>query len=102
MGGVNRPLALVLQPFTMGGLLGASNLRLPFMVCAGLTFVNFLFGLLVMPESLKPENRRALDVRQMNPVGALGAVWRYRGVAAIVPVFVAYVYVWRRGGLEWD
>ena len=25
----------------------------------------------------------------MNPVGALRAVWRYRGVAAMVPVFVA-------------
>ena len=23
-------------------------------------------------------------------------------VLFIVPVFVAYVYVWRRGGLEWD
>ena len=23
-------------------------------------------------------------------------------VLFIVPVFVAYIYVWRRGGLEWD
>jgi DHA1 family tetracycline resistance protein-like MFS transporter len=59
------------------------------MVCAGLTFVNFLFGLLVMPESLRPENRRAITWSQMNPVGALRAVWRYPGVAAMVPIFVA-------------
>src|ERR1700682_5885458 len=73
----------------LGGLLGETNLRLPFIVCAGLTFVNFLFGLLVMPESLRPENRRAINISQMNPVGALRAVWRYRAVAALVPVFVA-------------
>src|SRR5262249_22051709 len=73
----------------LGGLLGENNLHLPFMVCAGLTFVNFLFGLLVMPESLRPENRRALDLSQMNPVGALRAVWRYRSVAAMAPVFAA-------------
>jgi DHA1 family tetracycline resistance protein-like MFS transporter len=59
------------------------------MVCAGLTFLNFLFGWLVMPESLRPENRRALQVGQMNPFGALRAVWRYRSVAVIVPVFAA-------------
>jgi DHA1 family tetracycline resistance protein-like MFS transporter len=86
--GVAFGLGFIAGP-ALGGVLGASNLRLPFMVCAGLTFLNFLFGLLVMPESLKPENRRSLDVRQMNPLGALRAVWRYRGVAAIVPVFVA-------------
>ncbi|MBV9133243.1 MAG: TCR/Tet family MFS transporter [Chloroflexi bacterium] len=86
--GVAFGLGFIAGP-ALGGFLGASNLRLPFMVCAGLTLLNFLFGLLVMPESLKPENRRALDVRQMNPIGAVRAVWRYRGVAALVPVFVA-------------
>src|SRR3977135_1619640 len=86
--GVAFGLGFIAGP-ALGGLLGETNLRLPFMVCAGLTFINFLFGLLVMPESLRPENRRAIDWQQMNPVGALRAVWRYRGVAAMVPVFVA-------------
>jgi len=86
--GVAFGLGFIAGP-ALGGLLGETNLRLPFMLCAGLTFINFLFGLLVMPESLRPENRRAIDWAQMNPVGALRAVWRYRGVAAMVPVFVA-------------
>jgi len=86
--GVAFGLGFIAGP-ALGGLLGETNLRLPFMVCAGLTFINFLFGLLVMPESLRPENRRAIDLTQMNPVGALRAVWRYRGVAAMVPVFMA-------------
>jgi len=86
--GVAFGLGFIAGP-ALGGLLGETNLRLPFVVCAGLTFLNFLFGLLVMPESLKPENRRAINVAQMNPVGALRAVWRYRAVAAMVPVFLA-------------
>jgi len=86
--GVAFGLGFIAGP-ALGGLLGETNLRLPFVVCAGLTFLNFLFGLLVMPESLKPENRRAINVAQMNPIGALRAVWRYRAVAAMVPIFLA-------------
>ncbi|MBV9600807.1 MAG: TCR/Tet family MFS transporter [Chloroflexi bacterium] len=86
--GVAFGLGFVAGP-ALGGLLGETNLHLPFMVCAGLTFLNFLFGLLVMPESLRPENRRALRIRQMNPVGALRAVWSYPSVAAVLPIFAA-------------
>src|SRR5579864_3956740 len=86
--GIAFGLGFIAGP-ALGGVLGANNLRLPFMVCAGLTFANFLFGLLVMPESLRPENRRSINWSQMNPIGALRAVWRYRAVATLVPVFVA-------------
>jgi MFS transporter, DHA1 family, tetracycline resistance protein len=86
--GVAFGLGFIAGP-ALGGLLGQSDLRLPFEVCAGLTFLNLLFGVLVMPESLKPEHRRAIDWKQTNPIGALSAVWRYRGVAAMIPVFVA-------------
>jgi MFS transporter, DHA1 family, tetracycline resistance protein len=86
--GVAFGLGFIAGP-ALGGFLGATSLRLPFVVCAALTFVNFLFGLLVMPESLRPENRRHINFGQMNPVGAVKAVWRYRGVAAMVPVFAA-------------
>src|SRR6266571_839725 len=68
--GVAFGLGFIVGP-ALGGLLGQSNLRLPFIVCAGLTFLNLLFGLFVMPESLKPENRRAIDWSQANPLGAL-------------------------------
>jgi DHA1 family tetracycline resistance protein-like MFS transporter len=86
--GVAFGLGFIAGP-ALGGVLGESGLRLPFMVCAALTFCNFLFGLLVMPESLKPENRRAINWQQMNPVGALRAVWRYRAVATILPIYLA-------------
>jgi DHA1 family tetracycline resistance protein-like MFS transporter len=86
--GVAFGLGFIAGP-ALGGLLGQSNLRLPFIVCAGLTFLNLLFGLFVMPESLKPENRRVIDWSQANPLGALRAVWRYDTVARLVPVYVA-------------
>src|SRR5438132_3917681 len=74
--GVAFGLGFIAGP-ALGGLLGETNLRLPFMVCAGLTFINFLFGLLVMPESLKQENRRAIQWSEANPIGALKAVWQF-------------------------
>lgn len=86
--GIAFGLGFIAGP-ALGGVLGQAGLRLPFMVCAGLTLCNFLFGLLVMPESLRPENRRAVNWAQANPVGALRAIWRYRGVATIVPIFAA-------------
>lgn len=86
--GVAFGLGFIVGP-ALGGVLGQTNLRLPFMVCAGLTFGNLLFGLLVMPESLRAENRRAIEWQQANPLGALRAVWCFRGVALLIPVFVA-------------
>lgn len=56
----------------LGGWLGDFDLRLPFLVAAGLTAVNWLYGLLVLPESLPPEKRVArFDWRRANPVGSL-------------------------------
>jgi DHA1 family tetracycline resistance protein-like MFS transporter len=56
----------------LGGFLGDINLRLPFLVAAGLTLVNALYGLFVVPESL-PESKRttAFHWRRANPLGAL-------------------------------
>jgi MFS transporter, DHA1 family, tetracycline resistance protein len=58
--------AFVLGP-AVGGLLGQINVRLPFWVAAGLCGANLVYGLLVLPESLPPERRRAFDWRRANP-----------------------------------
>jgi DHA1 family tetracycline resistance protein-like MFS transporter len=73
----------------LGGLLGQAGLRVPFIACSVLAFLNVLFGLFVMPESLAVENRRAIAWGQLNPLGALRAVWRFDAVASLVPIFVA-------------
>ena len=56
----------------LGGLLGDINIRLPFMVAAGLSLVNGLYGLFILPESLAQE-RRAVSFRWRgaNPIAAL-------------------------------
>jgi DHA1 family tetracycline resistance protein-like MFS transporter len=55
----------------IGGLLGGMDPRLPFWVAAALSFVNTLYGLLVLPESLPKELRSPFRWRSANPVGAL-------------------------------
>src|SRR3989449_2975440 len=63
-------LGFILGP-ALGGLLGNVGLRVPFMVAGGLTLLNWLYGWLVLPESLTRENRRAFSWTRSNPVGSL-------------------------------
>lgn len=63
-------LGLIFGP-ALGGWLGEENLRLPFFVAGALTLINWLYGVFILPESLKPENRRAFVWKRSNPVGAL-------------------------------
>lgn len=67
----------------LGGLLGEIDLRLPFMVAAGLAGVNFIYGLFVLPESLAPANRRPFSWARANPVGSLRALARHPAVMGL-------------------
>ena len=68
-------LGFVLGP-AMGGVLGSVNPRLPFLVAAGLSLLNGIYGLLVLPESLAKENRSAFSWKRANPVGSLAMLAR--------------------------
>jgi DHA1 family tetracycline resistance protein-like MFS transporter len=61
----------------LGGVLGDVGLRMPFLVAAGLTLVNWVYGWFVLPESLAPENRRSFQWSRANPIGSLLALRRY-------------------------
>jgi MFS transporter, DHA1 family, tetracycline resistance protein len=63
-------LGFVVGP-VVGGLLGKFDLRLPFWVAGGLSLANFVYGLVVLPESLAPHLRTKVDLTKANPVGAL-------------------------------
>ena len=71
----------------IGGVLGHYGLRVPFFAAAGLTLVNWLYGLLVLPESLAPENRRKFSWSRSNPFGALLALRRYPMVLELAGVW---------------
>jgi DHA1 family tetracycline resistance protein-like MFS transporter len=55
----------------IGGLLGEISHRAPFWAAAALSALAFLYGLVVLPESLAPEKRMAFSWRRANPFGAL-------------------------------
>ena len=74
--GVAFGLGFIIGP-AIGGLLGDIALRLPFLVVAGVTLLNWLYGYFVLPESLKPENRRPFSWQRANPVGSLSGLGRY-------------------------
>lgn len=55
----------------LGGILGEVSLRAPFWAAAGLSGLAFLYGLVVLPESLPQEKRMAFSWARANPFGAL-------------------------------
>jgi DHA1 family tetracycline resistance protein-like MFS transporter len=63
-------LGFVLGP-AIGGVLGHIDPRLPFWCAAGLSLLNALYGLFVLPESLPKERRAAFSWAKANPVGSL-------------------------------
>ncbi|MBA5865496.1 MAG: MFS transporter [Nitrospira sp. CR1.3] len=68
--GVAFGLGFVLGP-AVGGLLGATDPRLPFWGAAATSLVNACYGYFVLPESLPQGKRRAFAWRRANPVGSL-------------------------------
>jgi DHA1 family tetracycline resistance protein-like MFS transporter len=79
-------IGFVIGPM-LGGLLGSVDLRLPLYAAAGLCAANWLYGLLVLPESLGPHQRRPLSQARINPLSALAGVARLHGVGALVAAF---------------
>ncbi len=80
---------VVLGP-ALGGLLGELGPRVPFFVAAALSALNVAYGWFVLPESLRPEHRRAFEWRRANPLGALAALRRYPVVSGLVVVIALY------------
>jgi MFS transporter, DHA1 family, tetracycline resistance protein len=79
-------IGFVLGPI-LGGLSGSINLRLPLYGAAGLCALNWLYGLLVLPESLAVHQRRPISLARVNPLASLAGVTRLRGVGALVVAF---------------
>jgi DHA1 family tetracycline resistance protein-like MFS transporter len=88
-------LGVVAGP-ALGGALGELDVRAPFWVAGTLSLLSFLYGLLLLPESLAAENRRAFAWKRSNPVGSLGLLTssqKMRNLAAVYFLAQASQYV---------
>ncbi len=84
-------LGFIIGP-VIGGFLGSFGSRVPFMVAAGLSFANCMYGYFVLPESLSKENRRPFNWKRANPLGSLKQLSRYPGLGRlIIAFFLVYV-----------
>ncbi len=81
-------VGFVLGP-ALGGLAADWGVSAPFWVAAVIAGANVIFGLLVLPESLPPEKRRAFGVREINPFGIIVRAFRIPGLA--VPLLAAFL-----------
>jgi DHA1 family tetracycline resistance protein-like MFS transporter len=95
----------------LGGYLASLDPRLPFWVAAGLSLANALYGLLILPESLPAERRRAFSWRRANPLASIHLLLRRPGLfglastvflsqlahivlPAVFVLYAAYRYGW--------
>lgn len=82
-------IGFVLGP-ALGGLLGELGLRMPFYAATALAFANFVYGLVALPETLAPDQRRRFNWRLANPVGALLIVRRLPGIGGVAVVYLLW------------
>lgn len=69
----------------IGGLLGELGDRAPFYAASAMAAVNFIYGLTIFPETLRPEHRRPFNWRRANPLGALAAA---RAAPGMIPAAI--------------
>jgi DHA1 family tetracycline resistance protein-like MFS transporter len=70
-------LGFILGPL-IGGIFSQFGTRVPFLIAAGLSLLNALYGYFILPESLDEEHRRPFDWKRANPVGMLLNLKRYK------------------------
>ena len=76
----------------IGGLLGSFGTRIPFLVAAGLTLLNWVYGYFVLPESLPEKNRRPFDFKRANPLGSLLRLKKYPNLGGLIVAFF-FIYI---------
>jgi len=84
-------LGFIIGP-VVGGVFSKISLQAPFLVAAGLSFANVIYGYFVLPESLDADHRRAFDIKRANPFGSLVHLRKYPVVSGLVaPLILIYV-----------
>ncbi len=78
-------IAFILGP-ALGGILGEDNPRLPFLCASVICLLNFLYGLFILPESLKHPLKTPFDWRELNPFHTIGALSKERFLMPILVI----------------
>jgi MFS transporter, DHA1 family, tetracycline resistance protein len=76
-------LGFIVGPL-IGGVLGQYGDRVPFFFTAGLTMLNWLYGMFILPESLSKDKRRKFDWKRANPIGSLMHLRKYPVVSGLI------------------
>ncbi len=82
-------LGFILGP-VIGGYLGQFGSRVPFYAASIFTLINLLYGFLILPESLKKENRRKFDIKRANPIGTLLSLRRYPLISGLLLCIILF------------
>ncbi|MEM7303120.1 MAG: MFS transporter [Pseudomonadota bacterium] len=82
-------IGFVLGP-AIGGVASGWHITAPFWIAAGLSALNVAFGLFILPESLKAENRRPFGKRDLNPFATIARAFRIPGLA--IPLICLFVF----------
>ena len=80
-------VGFVLGP-AVGGILGSVSPRLPFWVAGGLSLLNGLYGIFVLPESLSLEHRSHFSWKNANPLGSLRLLRNNKVLLGLASVLV--------------
>jgi len=84
-------LGFIVGP-AIGGFLGEIGTRVPFLIAAILSLLNWLYGYFIIPESLSKEDRRSFEWKRANPLGTLGNIFKYKVLIGLVLcLFLIYV-----------
>ncbi|MFM5954385.1 MAG: MFS transporter [Novosphingobium sp.] len=87
-------VGFVLGP-ALGGLLVQFGERAPFWVALALSAGNFVYGLALFPETLRPELRRRFSLTRANPFGA----WKIAGEAFGMRRLALVLLLWQLASL---
>lgn len=82
-------IGFVLGP-AIGGMAAELHITAPFWIAAAISAANVVFGLFVLPESLKIENRRPFGFRDINPFSAIIGAFKIPGLA--IPLICLFVF----------
>ncbi len=84
-------LGFIVGP-VLGGVLGQFGSRVPFIAAAILSFVNWLYGYFILPESLPKDKRRKFDIKRANPLGSFLRLLKFPVIFSLaISMFFLYL-----------